>query len=381
MLIKGLSYHDGMPVSIDIKDNIIHGITKEKRPGKGPLSEVYIAPGLIDHQVNGYFGHSFVDKDLNIDKVRLITKKLRENGVTTYYPTLITSSQELLLRNLSILNESLNDPDIKLSIPGLHLEGPYISPVDEFYGAHNKNWIREPDWYEFMALYKASGYNIREITIAPEVNGAIDFIRKCGKENIVVGLGHHNGSADIIKKAIVAGARVATHLGNGISNFIHHHDNPIWPQLADDRLMASLVVDGFHLRQEEVQVFLKVKGPEGITLVSDVSKLGGLEPGKYHDLILTTEGMVYFPSQNVKAGASLLVSKGIENVLKYTQCSLPDAIHMASRNPARLLGIDDRGVIEPSKRADLILFSIDSGTIKIRKTILAGKTVFADTGF
>lgn len=381
MLIKGLSYIDKVPISIDIKGSIIRQISKNDKPSAEDDPGVYIAPGLIDHQVNGYFGHSFVDQDLSIQKVKLITKKLRENGITSYYPTLITSSKKLLLRNLSILAEAIEDPDTGLSIPGIHLEGPYISPLDEFYGAHLRKWIRDPDWDEFMALYEASGRNIREITLAPELNGSIEFISRCYKENIVVGLGHHNGTSEIIKKAIDAGASVATHLGNGIASFIHHHENPIWPQLADERMMASIIVDGFHLTKEEVQVFLKVKGPHNITLVSDVSKLGGLKAGKYDDLLLTKEGMVYFPAQNVKAGASLLINKGIENMLKYTSCSLAESIHMASRNPARLLGIADRGILKSGKRADLIFFTIRSGKIKVHKTIVAGEIVFAEQGY
>ena len=305
-----------------------------------------------------------------------ITERLWQNGVTTYFPTLITSNHELLLSNFSILHEATTDPEIKLSIPGFHLEGPFISPTDEYHGAHNKQWIRDPDWSEFNILYKASGNNIRQITLAPELGGAIEFIKKCKKKNVVVGLGHHNGSAMDIKMAVDAGASVSTHLGNGIANFIHHHENPIWPQLAEDRLMSSLIVDGFHLTPEEVQVFFKVKGPNRITLVSDVSYLGGLPPGKYDDLIVTSDGMVFFSSQNVKAGASFLIAKGIENILAYTQCTIADAVHMASRNPARLFGMHDRGEIKPGKRADLILFTLDSGKIKIHKTILAGKTVY-----
>jgi N-acetylglucosamine-6-phosphate deacetylase len=380
MVIEGLLYLDNSPVSIDIKDGIIQRVVKKRKLDHVNQLPVYIAPGLIDHQVNGYIGHSFVDEDLSVDRVRQITETLWQHGVTSYFPTLITSSQKLLIRNLSILRKAIANPDIGLSIPGFHLEGPYISPLDEFYGAHPKEWIRASDWNEFVKLNEASGNNIREITIAPEIDGAIDFIRNCKRENIVVGLGHHNGSADVIKKAVDAGAAVSTHLGNGIANFIHHHDNPIWPQLADDRLIASMVVDGFHLRPEEVQVFLKVKGPDRITLVSDVSRLGGLPPGKYNDLILTSDGMVYFPAQNVKAGASFLVGKGIENVLKYTQCTLADTLHMVTRNVARLFGLHDRGNIEHGKRADLIMFSIDSGKFKIHKTILAGKIVYDENG-
>jgi N-acetylglucosamine-6-phosphate deacetylase len=378
MLIHGLSYLDEKPVSVEIKGDMIHQIKRKKSLPHDDASEMYLGPGLIDHQVNGYFGHSFVDEELNLEKIRIITEKLWKSGVTTYFPTLITSPRQLLQRNLSILKDAMKDPYIRLSVPGIHLEGPYISPEDEYHGAHIKEWIRDPDWNEFMESYEASGHNIRQITLAPELKGALDFIKKCHKKNIVVGLGHHNGSAEVIKKAIDAGAGVATHLGNGIANYIHHHDNPIWPQLADDRLMASIIPDGFHLRPEEVQVFLKVKGPGRMILVSDVSKLGGLPPGKYDELLLTPEGMVYFPAQNVKAGASWLLPKGIEHMMKYTSCTLPEAVHMASRNPAKLFRMKDRGALEPGKRADLILFTFDSGCMKIHKTILGGKTVFTE---
>ncbi len=381
MQVEGILYNDNAVVSIDVKDGKIRYVEKKQALNIGQETPIYIAPGLIDHQVNGYIGHSFVDENLSIEMVRQITEKLWQSGVTTYFPTLITSNRELLMRNFSVLREAIDDPEIKLSIPGFHLEGPYISSKDEYHGAHKKKWIRDPDWDEFIELYKASGENIRQITVAPELAGAIDFIKKCKNEDIVIGLGHHNGSAMDIKKAVEAGASVSTHLGNGIANFIHHHDNPIWPQLADDRLMASMIADGFHLTPAEVQVFYKVKGPDRITLVSDVSYLGGLPPGRYDDLIVTSDGMVFFPNQNVKAGASFLITKGIENMTAYTQCSIADAIDMASRNPARLFGMHDRGDIKPGKRADLILFSFDSGKIKIHKTILAGKTVYADIGY
>jgi len=208
----------------------------------------------------------------------------------------------------------------------------------------------------------------------------MDFIEKCRSKNIVVAIGHHNGSAEQIKKAADAGASVSTHLGNGCANTIHRHDNPLWPQLADDRLAASIIVDGFHLRPEEVQTFFKVKGVENTILVSDLVRLAGSPPGIYEDfgtqVEVTKEGKVMMPSQDVLAGASFLITTGVENVIKFTQCSLGDAIHMASRNPARLLGLDDRGEISVGKRADLILFSFDDNQMKIKKAYVGGELVY-----
>ena len=221
---------------------------------------------------------------------------------------------------------------------------------------------------------------ILQVTVAPEIDGAMEFIQKCVRQGIIVALGHHNGSADEIKQAIDSGASIATHLGNGCANMIHRHNNPLWPQLADDRLMASIIVDGFHLRPEEVQVFFKAKGVERIVLTSDVTKLAGMPPGLYNydgrEVVLTPDGMVKFPAQNVLAGAASPISKGVGNIIRFTQCSLAEAIHMTSRNPARLCGLNKRGEIRPGNRADLILFTMDNGKMVIKKTIIAGEVVY-----
>jgi N-acetylglucosamine-6-phosphate deacetylase len=128
-------------------------------------------------------------------------------------------------------------------------------------------------------------------------------------------------------------------------------------------------------------VFYKAKGINNIILTSDVTKLAGMPPGEYsydgRDVVLTPEGCIKFPAQNVLAGAASPISKGVGNVMKFTQCSLADAIHMATRNPAKLYGFNDRGEIKPGKRADLILFTVDKSVLSINKTIIAGKVVYA----
>ena len=379
-VIEGIFYLDQSLVEIGIKDGNIVDITRIDQLSDPNMNEAYIAPGFIDHQVNGYLSYSFTGNDLTTDKVRQITQAFWEQGITTYLPTLTTQSRERLLKNFTILAEAIKDPEIALSVPGFHLEGPYISPLDGFRGVHPKPHIRAPDWDEFQSWYKASNQKILEISVAPELEGAIDFIKKCRQQGIVVALGHHDGSAAIIKQATDAGASVSTHLGNGCANMIHRHDNPIWPQLADDRLMASIIVDGFHLRPEEVQTFYKVKGPENTILVSDIVSLAGAAPGLYEafetQVEVTADGMVRMPSQDVLAGASFLVTKGIENMMSFTQCSLAEAVNMASRNPARLLGLSDRGEIAVGKRADLVLFTLSQGNLEIQATYVNGDLVY-----
>ncbi|MDZ7333460.1 MAG: amidohydrolase family protein, partial [candidate division KSB1 bacterium] len=146
-----------------------------------------------------------------------------------------------------------------------------------------------------------------------------------------------------------------------------------------DRLWASIIVDGFHLRAEEVKTFFRAKGLERLILTSDMTKLAGLSPGEYvwneMTVVMTPEGMIQYPAQNVLAGASLPIGRGIFNMMKFSQCSLAEAIQMATTNPARLYQLNDRGEIKVGKRADLVLFSIGESDLIIHETILAGREV------
>ncbi len=376
--VNGLLYLDGEPVSIEINRGEIVAI--RHLSSESELPEYYVAPGLIDIQINGYMGIDFADQDLSIEGIREAVRALWKEGVTSFLPTLITADRESLKTSFSILSQALDDEEIGISVPGFHLEGPYISPVKGFRGAHLEKYIREPDWNEFSELQKAANNGIKLITVAPEIEGAISFIRQCSQNGIVISLGHHNGNAKQIKAATDAGASMSTHLGNGCANMINRHNNPLWPQLADDRLSASLIVDGFHLNKEEVQSFYKIKGNKNTILVSDALDLAGLEPGEYtrwERTVLLTPDVVKFPAENVLAGAASPISSCVGNMMKFTGCSLSEAIQMASTNPARLIGLNNLGEIKEGKRADLILFTIENGEVVIQQTIVAGKAVYS----
>ena len=378
--VEGLLYLTKKPVSVEIEDGIIVRIREVKR-----LSDphpVFIAPGLIDNQVNGFAGVSFcfAGGELTREGIFKATQELWKKGVTTYLPTLTTNTKEVLKHNLALLSDSKNDSALLGSIAGFHLEGPYISPIDGYRGAHPLKYVRKPDWNEFMELYEASGKNIKTITIAPELDGAMEFIRKCTAMGIVVAIGHHNATREIIEEAVLNGARISTHLGNGCANTINRHVNPLWPQLANDKLIASIICDGFHLRDEEITVFYKIKGPDKTIITSDVTSFAALPPGEYKNeegetIELTKEGMLRLPAQNVLYGSASPISRGVARILKITGCSLGEAIRMSSTNPAKLYGLSDRGVIETGKRADLILFEIGDSELVIKKTYVKGKVV------
>lgn len=380
--IEGISYLDQTPIRIEIADGKISKVSKIKKLSD-QNSKIYISPGLFDNQINGFKGVSFTDLggELTYDRILLVTKSMWENGITTYLPTLTSNEKKIILKNFALLAKVKDDPAIRGSIPGFHLEGPYISPEAGYRGAHGLKYVRKPDWNEFMEFYEASKKGILEITLAPEVEGAMDFISKCREKNIVVGLGHHNGSLQQITEAADRGAQICTHLGNGCANMINRHQNPIWPQLSDDRLVISIIGDGFHLQGDEIRAFYKVKGPDKMILTSDVSPLGGLPPGKYLNAVGDTlevipEGVVIYPAQKVLSGSASALPKGVGNVMKVTGCSLAQVIQMASTNPARLYGLKDRGEIKPGLRADLILFTMENFKMNIKKTMVAGDIVY-----
>jgi N-acetylglucosamine-6-phosphate deacetylase len=378
-IIRGIHYATGKPVSLEIKDGRIVAISEADWLADEEM-DLIIAPGLIDNQINGYANVDFSGKNLSSGGVIESAQAIWRDGVTTFLPTLITGSHESLIKNFSILNEALSKDDrLSGSVPGFHLEGPYISSDEGYRGCHPVNHIRKPSWEEFLFYQTAAGGKIIQVTIAPELESASDFIRLCKHNGIIVSIGHTNSTAADISNAVENGVGLSTHLGNGCANFIHRHYNPIWPQLANEKLTSSIIADGFHLLPEELKVFYKVKGPDKLILTSDVIYLAGMAPGKYtfleSEVLLTEEGMLRNTALDCLAGASFPLITGVGNMTKFTGCSLEEAINMASGNVASIYGLTDRGSLSVGKRADLILFERYEHQLKIRKTYLNGELI------
>lgn len=376
-IIEGIHYMTGFPVRIEIIDGIIGSISEIKEY----KDNLYLAPGLIDNQINGYANVDFSGDFLTQEGFIEATNAIRKDGVTSFLPTLITNSHENLLRNFTILSEALkNCQYLGYSVPGFHLEGPYLSSEEGFRGCHPVQHLRKPSVTEFSEYQSAASGKIIQITIAPELEGAMDLIKKCSGEGLIVAIGHTNASSEQIRQAVENGASISTHLGNGCANLIHRHKNPIWPQLSDDRLTPSIIADGHHLLPEEINVFYKVKGPGNIILTSDVIYLAGMTAGKYRflgsDVILTEEGMLLNADQNCLAGASFPLIKGVENILRYTCCTLAEAINLASYNVARIYNLTDRGELATGKRADIISFEINGDKLLLKDSYINGISVF-----
>jgi N-acetylglucosamine-6-phosphate deacetylase len=265
-----------------------------------------------------------------------------------------------------VIAEARKDQCLARVIPGIHIEGPYISPLDGPRGAHAKEHVRNPDLREFNRLQKAARGNILYLTLAPELDGAPEFIRAIVARGVMVALGHHNANAEQIANAVRAGARLSTHLGNGLGSTIHRHLNPLWPQLAADRLTAALIADLEHLPLAVLKSFVRAKGPQRVILTSDCVHIAGLEPGKYSlgglPVEMLPSGRICLSGTDLLAGSSLMLLQGVVNAAHVTDLSLEQAFASASTIPARLLGLKYRFPAPvPGAKADLILFDTANG--------------------
>lgn len=374
--IEGIHYSTGKPVRITVAGGVIVDLKETKTVARG-RENIYLSPGLIDNQVNGFANVDFSGDDLTPEGVLKATESILREGVTTFIPTLITNSHENLVRNFKILDEACRKYTIvEQCVPGFHLEGPFISALDGYRGCHLFEHVRKPSWIEFEKYRRASGGRIIQVTVAPEVEGALDFIKQCTADGLVVAMGHTAAGTEEINKAVANGARLSTHLGNGCANLIHRHNNPLWPQLDNDRLTASIIADGNHLLPEEIRVFLRAKTRERLILTSDVIYLSGMPPGNYTfsgmNVILKEDGMLLNAEQNVLAGASFPLLKGVENIMKFTGMSFGDAIELASGNVARIYNLDKRGRLERGKEADIVLIENKEGLLHIKQTFKRG---------
>lgn len=304
-------------------------------------SSILYAPVFIDLQINGYQGVNFSDSTrLTEDDVYQVVQTLWSHGVAYFLPTITTNSFENILNSFKILTRCRRNTEIAQSIPGYHLEGPYISSEDGPRGAHPIDYARSPSWNEFMQWQEAADGLIKLVTLAPELPEAIPFIEKLRAENIIPAIGHTNASTHDIKRAVEAGALLSTHLGNGAHATIRRHPNYIWDQLAEDALWASLIADGFHLPPNVLKVMTKAKGIDKSILVTDAVMIAGLEAGHYHafgkKVELTSEGVVKLSGTDYLAGAALKMSDAVFNTTQFTGLKPQHAINMASVNPQKL---------------------------------------------
>lgn len=382
-------------MSVEIKANIAGKGLAQIEVERGQISSVrllgladperpFVNPSFVDIQINGFAGVNFSDPEFDVEKAVSVLPAIWKTGVTTFCPTLITNSLEQLARNFRVLEEARKlNVHFARSVPCYHLEGPYLSPGGA-HGAHDPALMRSPDWDEFSRLQEAAGGNIAIVTLAPELPGACDFIRRARAAGVIVALGHTDGTPEDIHKATEAGAELSTHLGNGCPTLIHRHQNPIWAQMASDQLKVSLICDGFHLPPDLVRVIYSVKGIHRCILITDAVHVANLPPGRYSlvglEIELLPSGQVVTLDRQCLAGSALSMNRAVTVFEKFAGVSLAEALQAATANPGRLLRRD--GIcteLVPGQPANLVTFRAGASALRIETVLLRGEQVYASS--
>jgi N-acetylglucosamine-6-phosphate deacetylase len=305
-------------------------------------------PGLVDLQVNGCEGVDFSRVGLTQADFIGACRRLLEAGTTAFLPTIITSPAEVYKHNLTIMARVLELEEFRGRLLGVHLEGPFISPQEGARGAHNPQWIIEPDINYLEQLINWAGGRVKLLTIAAELKGAEQLAHYAVSRGIVVSLGHQMADEKDLRDLVSAGARAITHLGNGVPMLLHRHHNPIWAALAEDGLVATIITDGHHLPPSVLKTIIRTKGPHRSIVISDASSLAGLPAGRYetlgHKVILEETGRLYDPQTGYLCGSSATMLQCMNYLSSLKLASIDELITMGFYNPLKLIGLGPEDV-------------------------------------
>ncbi len=368
-IIKDNSIFDGYTVLFEEKilrlmeGNALKGLEPEE---VFDAAGRYLSPGFIDVHIHGCLGNDTMDD--NESSLRSISKSIAATGVTAFLPTTMTMGFPMIERSINRIRALMEDAP-GASVLGCHLEGPFIS--EEYKGAQDGRYIRRPDFKTIEGLSDV----IRIITIAPEEEGAGEFIESCVSQGIVVAIGHTKASYEQAMRAIRKGASHITHIFNAMTP-LNHREPGVVGAAMDSSVVCELIADNIHVNPAVQRILLKVKGVEGIILVTDAMKACLLEDGEYElggQRVVVKNEEARLPAGNL-AGSVLTLDKALRNFTANTGIGLIDAIKTVTENPARVLKANDRkGSIDIGKDADFALFD---DSFNIYATFVKGKKVY-----
>ncbi|MCM0649662.1 N-acetylglucosamine-6-phosphate deacetylase [Clostridium swellfunianum] len=331
-----------------------------------------VIPGLIDIHFHGAVGYDVMDA--SPEEFNKISSYLAKCGTTSYLATTITSSKKNLFVALSNIKEAANNKHLaQASIEGVHIEGPYIN--SEKKGCHDVNYMRAPLNSEFDELKSGFGDTLElHFTIAPEIQGAEEFIKYACKSGATVSIGHTNAKTETVKAALGWGANIFTHLYNAMRGIDHREPGVAGTALNSDSYV-ELISDGVHVHPDIVNITYKLKGSEKLVLVTDAMKAAGLGDGTYDFggfKVIVKDGIAR-QENGTLASSTLTMLNAVKNIMKFTGASLEEAVRMGSENPARAAHIFDRvGSIETGKKADLVVLN---DNLEVQSVYCRGKQI------
>lgn len=348
---------------VEVADGRIAAVVEDASAGGGR----WIVPGFVDIHCHGGGGHTFTTGD----PIEAATAAAfhRSHGTTTVLASLVSSPYELM-RDATAAFAPLVRAGV---LAGVHFEGPYLSA--RRCGAQNPRFLRDPAPNELAALVEVGGGTVRMVTLAPERPGSLDAVRLLVDRGIVAALGHTDATYEQTMAAVAAGARVGTHLFNGMRPPHHRQPGPVFSLLGAPDVCCELIPDGVHLHDGTLSFAARVAGPDRAVLVTDAMAAAGMPDGTYElggQVVSVSDGVARLAGDGPIAGSTLTMDAALRRVVGLG-VSLVDACRMAASTPARAIGLDGEvGALVPGLRADLVVLDDD---LRVLRVMRAGEWV------
>lgn len=314
-----------------------------------------VAPGLFDTHIHGISGADVMDGQST--SIHRISKNIVQNGVTRFLPTTLTSSLEDLEASIVAINEAVHEGLSGAQFEGIFLEGPHFT--EKHKGAQNPDYFTDPDYDAFQKLYRLSNGSIRKIALAPEREGAFEFIKKVSSDGIHVGIAHTDASYECCNEAVRAGATIYVHLFNGMKGLHHRDPGVVGAALIDNAAFTEMICDGQHVHPDVAKLVLSIK-KDHLVLVTDCMSAGMMPDGAYllGEFRVNVENGIARTATGSLAGSTLRLIDGVKHLYEWGKAPLHEVWHLASLSPAKSVGLSSNlGSIQKGKAADYVVIN------------------------
>lgn len=331
-------------------------------------SGLVVAPGLIECQINGAYGHDFTE---NPQSIWAVGARLPEQGVTSFLPTIISAPPDVLNEARRVITAGPPTNYVGANPIGLHCEGPMLA--SSYRGTHRTEYLILPD-PDLIRNWTPKG-GVAMVTIAPELRGAIEIISSLQKSNVVVAIGHSSATPGQAQAAFDAGATFGTHLYNAMPEFEHRDPGLVGALLANPDIATSIIADGIHNDPLAVATAWRAKGPDSLILVTDAVAATCMPHGRYTigDINVISDATGARNESGGLVGSLLTLDEAVRNLMAYTDCSIPEALGTVTTVPSRVLGLEGKGSISPGSVADLVLLDHH---LEVVMTIISGAIAY-----
>ena len=332
-------------------------------------SQSIVAPGLVDTHIHGYKSHDVMDNDF--EGIKVISEGLLSCGVTSWLPTTLTSSAELLNDVCETIGNHYQEVT-GAKIRGIFLEGPFFT--EKYKGAQNPKYMSDPSVDKLAKWHELSQGLVNKIAIAPERKGVKEFIEFAKSKGVYTALAHSDATYEEAAAAVDAGANIFVHIYNGMSGLHHRKPGMVGAALSLDKVFAEMICDGHHVHPAAARVVTRARGPKETVLITDCMRAGGMGEGQSRlgeFEVVVKDGTARLKDTGNLAGSILELKQGVKNVVDWGLVSPAEALRMASLTPAQSVGIESVcGRIAPGYEADFIVVS---DQLELEATYLDGE--------